>query len=208
MYPDPRDGRTAIQEFDGANANGQPIRLSLVPNAPGKSQRNPFDSIDRPARSLFDRVDESERRRRAGALDDDDEGEQRPSNSRRSNVSKPAPDYIDRYVPGQQDNDDMVDTDTNRRPGSSRQPRRSPRRDSRGRGGRRPGQRRPQHDPRDADGHLVVQGRPRKTAEELDAEMTDYWNGQKGDAAASTAKPAEGKGNGVNPLDGDIDMEV
>jgi hypothetical protein len=38
--------------------------------------------------------------------------------------------------------------------------------------------------------------------------MTDYWNGQKGDAAASTAKPAEGKGNGVNPLDGDIDMEV
>jgi THO complex subunit 4 len=210
VYSDIRDARTAIQEFDGANANGQPIRLSLVPNVPNnnKSQRNPFDSIDRPARSLFDRVDESERRRRAGATDNDDEPndqhqnqQQQQSRPRRSNVSRPAPDHIDRYIPGQ-GNDDV-----DRGPTSGRRPRSSPRRDNRGRGSRRPGQ---QRQGRDSDGHAIVQGRPRKTAEELDDEMTDYWNGQQGDGAAASEAPVkgEGKGNSVNPLDGDIDMDV
>jgi hypothetical protein len=45
---------------------------------------------------------------------------------------------------------------------------------------------------------LLVQGRPRKTAEELDAEMTDYWNG--GEAGNGTKR--------VNAPDGDIDMDA
>ena len=60
MYPDARDARAAIEQFDGANANGQPITLALVP--PPRS-----------ARSLFERVDGAERRRRAAAATTDDE---------------------------------------------------------------------------------------------------------------------------------------
>jgi THO complex subunit 4 len=175
VYYDTRDARTAVQEFDGANANGQPIKLTFVPNGPNKP-RNPFDNVERPTRSLFDRVE-----RRTGNISE----EERPS--RRTNTNRPPPDNVDRYVPGE---------------GQGERERRSPRRDvrdSRGRGGRRPGQRRPREQ-RDADGHLIVQGRPRKTAEELDEEMSDYW-GKKQDEA-----PENGKA--VNPLDGDIDMDV
>jgi THO complex subunit 4 len=170
VYSDVRDARTAIQEFDGANANGQPIKLSLVPNGPSRPSRNPFDTAERPARSLFDRVDDSERRRRAGGSDDE-----RPS--RRSNVARPAPDHIDRYVPGQGGGDR----------------RRSPRRNT-DRGGRRPGQRRPK-EPKDVEGHAIVGGRPRKTAEELDAEMDSYFTKQNADEGAA-------KG------DDDIDMDI
>ncbi|MCJ1404384.1 hypothetical protein MMC11_007609, partial [Xylographa trunciseda] len=50
-YSSVAHARTAIREFDGANANGQPIRLSLLPSGPsGGPQgtrdgavRNPFD---------------------------------------------------------------------------------------------------------------------------------------------------------------------
>jgi len=169
VYADTRDARTAIQEFDGANANGQPIKLSMVPNGPAKPARNPFDTAERPARSLFDRVDDSERRRRAGESEDD-------RSYRRSNVSKPAPENIDRYVPGE----------NNGR-------RRSPRRNT-DRGSRRPGQRRPRDSQKDPEGHLVVGGRPRKTAEELDAEMDNYFS-----------KPNAEEGV---KLDDDIDMDI
>jgi len=181
VYMDIRDARTAIQEFDGANANGQPIRLTLVPNAPTKP-RNPFDNVERPSRSLYERIDDSERRRRAAPESEDE----RPS--RRSNVARPPPEHIDRYIPGE---------DNGAR-------RRSPRRDGRGRGrgSRIPGQRR-QRDDKDVEGHPIVQGRPRKTAEELDAEMTDYWNGQQAEAANGNAAPTS-----VNRLDGDIDMDI
>lgn len=178
VYFDSRDARTAVQEFDGANANGQPIKLTLVPSGPNKP-RNPFDNVERPTRSLFDRVE-----RRTGG----DSEEERPS--RRTNTRRPPPENVDRYVPGQGDS---------REPSDRRSPRRDAR-DGRGRGGRRPGQRRPR-EARDTDGHLIVQGRPRKTAEELDDEMSDYWGKKQGDAA-----PENGKA--VNPLDGDVDMDI
>jgi THO complex subunit 4 len=175
IYSDVRDARTAIQEFDGANANGQPIKLSLVPNGPAKPARNPFDTAERPSRSLFDRIDDSERRRRVGESD-----EEPPS--RRSNVSKPPPDHIDRYVPGQ---------DANRQ-------RRSPR-GTNDRGSRRPGQRRQREGAKDAEGHMIVQGRPRKTAEELDAEMDNYW-GDNTNANEENGAPANG--------DEDVEMDI
>lgn len=46
----------------------------------------------------------------------------------------------------------------------------------------------------------MVGGRPRKTAEELDAEMADYWGG-KGDAG----NEAETNGGEAG---GDIDMDI
>ncbi|KAK7745274.1 hypothetical protein SLS53_002769 [Cytospora paraplurivora] len=52
-YESYHDARAAIKDFDGANANGQPIRLSIVPP---HRQRNPFDSAVVPGRPLAERV--------------------------------------------------------------------------------------------------------------------------------------------------------
>jgi len=196
-YPDSRDARAAIQEFDGANANGQPIRLTLIPNGPAARPRNPFDTVERPSRSLFDRIDHSERRRRAPATDSDSSPP-----PRRSNVAKPAPDNIDRYVPGQNS--------------SASRRRSSPHRNDSDRGGRRPGQRREraprERGPRkDAEGHEIVGGRPRKTQEELDAEMADYWGGDGAgaeDHAAQNDSHAAQNDPPVANLDGDVDMDI
>lgn len=45
-YNRANDARTAIAEFDGANAKGQPIRLTLVASGPGRRGRNPFDNVE------------------------------------------------------------------------------------------------------------------------------------------------------------------
>ncbi|KAF3360528.1 Proteasome component C1 [Verticillium dahliae VDG1] len=58
-YEHPDDARQAIREFDGANANGQPIRLSIVPNGRDsrtRGGRNPFDTAVMPGRPLADRI--------------------------------------------------------------------------------------------------------------------------------------------------------
>ncbi|KAF2663233.1 RNA-binding domain-containing protein [Microthyrium microscopicum] len=168
VLPDARYARAAIEEFDGANANGQPIRISLVSNLP-EARR----TAERQPPSILERIAANERRNRVGADSDDD-------NPRRSNVQRAAPDNIDRYVPGQ--NGGAPRNDSRRR---------SPRRNDRGT--RRPGQRR-QPAPRersDTEGHALVGGRPRKTAEELDAEMADYWGGGGEGATEGAATTAE-----------------
>ena len=207
------DARKAIREFDGANAKGQPIRLELLPpSAPaaGRSEPrtrrdNPFDRVENP-KSLFDRVEAPkgrERRARSASPDENrglsgkrnGEGRDPTSRDRRSDVSKPAPDGIDRYVPGLDEG------------------RSSSRRGFGGReGGRRPGERKERasvRDGKDPDGHRLVNGRPRKTQEELDAEMEDYWGkaanadnatSTNGATAASSTAPATTAG------DEDIDM--
>lgn len=169
------DARTAIREFDGANAKGQPIRLTLVPSSGGRRERNPFDYVERPKGSLFDRI-ERPRDRDARSLspgsDSQDVGggsrrRQGRRGGRRSDVSKPPPEHIDRYVPGQ----------------------RSPVR--RGGSGRRQGERRDGRNRTDTSGRSVANGRPRKTQEELDQEMDDYWGTAStgaGPATAATAK--------------------
>lgn len=200
-YSSVADARTAIKEFDGANAKGQPIRLTLLPSGPGGGRGppagrrdNPFDRVENP-RSLFDRVEAPKDRRggyrSASPSDDDSYGEgagdnsrrrglrRGPTRDRRSDVSKPAPENIDRYVPGQSGG-------------------RSPRQRSSGReGGRRPGERRERGGGRGGrgarsergDGDVrMVNGRPRKTQEELDAEMEDYWDNA--NAHSSEAKVA------------------
>lgn len=163
------DAKTAINEFNGANAKGQPIRLTIIPGTGGRRDRNPFDNIERAKGSLFDRV---ERPRDSRSLspesDSADDGGRRHQRgrrggqrTRRSDVSKPPPDNIDRYVPGQSQRSPI------RRNGDGR--RRGPRRD---RG--------------DASGSSRGNARPRKTQEELDQEMDDYFAGN-GNAGAGAA---------------------
>ena len=152
----------AIREFDGANAAGQPIRLTLLLTAPSvdlirgraTAVRNPFDTAVRPGRSLFDRVEMPRTSRHSGGRS----RSRSPGAPRRTDTSKPPPDGVDRYVPPA---------------GASRRRRsrtRSPRRRSPiyNRGGRSRGEERER-------GPRMVNGRPRKTQEELDREMEDYW---------------------------------
>lgn len=200
-YEDVRDAKDAIADFNGANAHGQPIRLSLLPSA--RPARNPFDTAERPARSLFDRIESNGRRGRSASPDRERERGPRTRDTRR-----PAPENIDRYVPGEDSG-----RDDNRRG-----PRRSPTRRGRGeRGGRRgdrggdrdsrrPGERR--REPRtDEDGRPIVGGRPRKTAEELDDEMNDYWGkNNTTEAAPSNGQQEQPVAQAAAPLDDDIDM--
>ncbi|KAI9772741.1 MAG: hypothetical protein M1840_000336 [Geoglossum simile] len=170
------DARAAIRDYDGANANGQPIRLTLVSNpTPPARPRNPFDTAQKPSRSLFDRITGPATTRSRSYSPD-------RSSIRHSDVSKPPPGHIDRYVPGQRTRSPMP-------------PRRG------GGGGRRPGARRDERER--GSGRLGKDGRPRKTQEELDAEMEDYF-GSKGDDEASAATD-----NGVVATavaDGDVEM--
>ncbi|CEJ60262.1 hypothetical protein PMG11_08843 [Penicillium brasilianum] len=154
------DAHESIREFDGANAKGQPIRLSLVPG------RRPERNADR--NTLFDRVERPGRDSRSLSPGGDQaaDGSRR---GRRSDVSKPAPDGIDRYTPG------------------TRQ--RSPRRGGGRRGGRDNRDTRDNRDNRgrnERGGRRTGDARPRKTQEELDQEMDDYWGGN--NAAAETAE--------------------
>ncbi|KAK8137818.1 hypothetical protein PG984_001198 [Apiospora sp. TS-2023a] len=173
------DAREAIREFDGANAKGQPIRLSIMPSAP---RRNPFDSAYMPGRSLADRITAPAGRSRS------------LSPNRYSNRDRD----VDRYAPA------------GRSGGRSRSPMRRNRRGGEGRGGadrgRRPGARREAREKDDRDGgeRKARGGRPKKTAEELDAEMADYFG--PGEAPLATSAPTDvAPAHDAAALD-DIDM--
>ncbi|KAH0538702.1 hypothetical protein FGG08_004719 [Glutinoglossum americanum] len=170
------DARAAIRDYDCANANGQPIRLTLMSNStPAARPRNPFDTAQKPSRSLFDRISDPATRSRSLSPD-------RNPFIRHSDVSKPPPGHIDRYIPGQR----------------TRSP--FPARRGGGTGGRRPGSRRDEKEK--GSGRLGKDGRPRKTQEELDAEMEDYFGGKdEGEGIAET-----GNSIGTATADGDVDM--
>lgn len=168
----------AVREFDGANAKGQPIRLTILPLAPKPRRDNPFDKAENP-KSIFDRVETGNGRGRGRSQSpvDDDRYDSRnssrrlargaPRSDRRTDPARHTPENVDRYTPGEGR-----------------------------RGGRRPGERR-ERPPR-SEGRPGA--RPKKTAEELDAEMDDYFANAKdtnGGAATETRKS-------VN--DDDIDM--
>ncbi|KAE8381426.1 RNA-binding domain-containing protein [Aspergillus bertholletiae] len=188
-YARASDARTAISEFDGANAKGQPIRVTLVSMGGGRRDRNPFDNVEKPKGSLFDRV-ERPRARDSRSLspgsghESGDDGARRRRGRRggggryrRSDVSKPAPDHIDRYVPGQ----------------------RSP-------------ARRPTNGRRQGENRRAPTTRPKKTQEELDQEMDDYWgtaNTGSGtvDKETVAAEPQQvASATTAAPGDDDIDM--
>lgn len=169
-YEDKEDAAEAIKQFDGANANGQPIRLTALSSGPS---RNPFDTAVMPGKPLSERISAPGGRSRS------------LSPHRRYDEEDAARRGIDRYVPG----------------GGSRS--RSPMPPRRGAGGRRPGARR--EGGRDQDSARGGRGgrgggaraertntpRPKKTQEELDAEMEDYFNANGGAAEPAAEAAAE-----------------
>ncbi|MCJ1375987.1 hypothetical protein MMC20_007225 [Loxospora ochrophaea] len=177
-YESIADARLSIREFDGANAHGQPIRLTLLPSAVdgarGRGEvRNPFDYAVKPGRSLFERVEEP----RSGS--GRDKRSRSPTGQRRSDTRKPPPEGVDRYVPGG-------------RRSRSRSPPRRGQRGARDRG---------------ADsGRRAANGRARKTQDDLDKEMDDYF-GTKGDSTGvAQANGAVTAVSAAVPGDGDVEM--
>lgn len=167
-YVHAEDAPKAVREFNGANAVGQPIRLSLAPPSSSKPVRNPFDFVEKPARSLFERI---------GPIGDKNRGGRRGRSA--SPDSRPSRPDVDRYVPRER----RASRSPIRRRGTPRESGRRPgaRREESGRGGRggRGGIRGGRGD---GEGRAATQGRPKKTAEELDAEMDNYWGGAGGSA--------------------------
>ena len=147
-----------------------------IPTGPSGGRRN-FETI-KSSRPLAERITVAPGYRSRSA-----------SPIRHSDTSKPPPSNVDRYVPGQ-----------NRR---SRSP--VPRR----REGRRPGARRERGE-RGGGGRAERgdkfgrDGRPKRTQEELDAEMEDYWgakdNGTKENGVETETAAAHAE------VEGDIDM--
>ncbi|KAK3383797.1 hypothetical protein B0T24DRAFT_715635 [Lasiosphaeria ovina] len=192
-YESNSDATKAIREYNGANAAGQPIRLTLMPTGP---RRNPFDSAVVPGRSLAERITVPA-------------GRSRSLSPRRESDEEAARKGTDRY-----------------RPAAKASRSRSPlpaRRGPRDGGGRRPGARREGGGDRGSErgrrgggggergGDRTREGRdgrPRKTQEELDAEMEDYFGG--GAAQQADAGPAAGSsGNAAGaraPVEDDVDM--
>ena len=211
-YEDPRDARVAVHEFDGANANGQPIRLTQLSAGSGGGARRGqpaeggslFDRIEKPSRSMFDRIDSSDDvgapRRRGG-------GGRREDRSYRPRKGLRVPEGVDRYEPGGRDSRSPMPC---RRGGGRERGGRRPgaRREESGRGGGRGGKR--------EDGKPAGGPRPKKTAEELDAEMEDYFGGggggNGGGAEAGNGNAQQQNGGGSAPAapaavgDDDIDM--
>ncbi|KAL2136028.1 hypothetical protein VTI74DRAFT_5764 [Chaetomium olivicolor] len=164
-YESHRDATQAIREFDGANAAGQPIRITLLPSGP---RRNPFDTAIVPGRPLAERITVPE-------------GRSRSLSPRRESDEEAARRGVDRYRPRGGNGGGSGRLSRSRSPvgGGGR------RRD--GGGGRRPGARR--------DGGGGRRGgergaRPKKTQEELDAEMEDYFAG--GGAGGNAQQQEEG----------------
>lgn len=194
-YEDPRDARAAVAEFNGQNANGQPIKLTMLPTAPAAASRGTlFERVERPSRSLFDRIEGGQDSRGDSR---EDFGRRRRNRSESPRRRSPLPANVDRYVPRAPRSRSPIKRrgtprESGRRPGQGRE-------DS-GRGGRR--------GRTDDDGRPLVGGRPRKTAEELDAEMEDYWGSKKdgGGKANGAGGASNGAATASAPAEDDIDM--
>ncbi|KAI1133682.1 hypothetical protein F5Y10DRAFT_3454 [Nemania abortiva] len=154
-YESRDDALDAIREFNGANAKGQPIRMTIVASAP---RRNPFDTAQMPGRPLAERIT------RPRSLSPNDRG-------------------IDRYVP-----------EGGRRSHSPRPRRR----------GRRAGARR-ENGGENARQPAGRDGRPKKTQEELDAEMEDYFD-KTSRNVTGTAGTTTGANESTAQATDDVDM--
>ena len=125
----------------------------------------------------MDEIEQDDYSRQNSRRDNRREPRGEPRGDRRSNVARPPPENIDRYVPGQNG-------------------RSSSRRD-----GRRPGERRE----RKPEERTKGQPRPKKTQEELDAEMEDYWNNNSGGQGNDSNAAKPGNASTAVGVD-DIDM--
>lgn len=148
-----------------------------------RARRNPFDTVVS-SRPLAERIT----MRRATS----------ESPIRHSDVSKPPPDGVDRYIPGRGSRSPLP---ARRREGGNGGGRRD---------GRRPGARRERGERNGNAGkreNLARDGRPRKTQEELDAEMEDYFGGGGGGGGGENGDMGvSANGNGV--VEDDIEMAL
>ncbi|KAK4205316.1 hypothetical protein QBC40DRAFT_190391 [Triangularia verruculosa] len=184
-YQSSHDASQAIKEFDGANAAGQPIRLTLMPTGP---RRNPFDTAINP-RPLAERITVPS-------------GRSRSLSPHRQSDEEAARRGIDRYRPGASRSRSPMPP--RRREGGGQ----GGRRQGGGGGGRRErgGGRREGGGGR-GEGERSER-RTKKTQEELDAEMDDYFGGGGGGGAQQndSAPAANGGAVAQEQNDGDIDM--
>ncbi|VBB72509.1 Putative protein of unknown function [Podospora comata] len=176
-YQSSHDAAQAIKEFDGANAAGQPIRLTMMPTGP---RRNPFDTAINP-RPLAERITVPS-------------GRSRSLSPHRQSDEEAARKGIDRYRPGASRSRSPMPPRRRegggggrRQGGGGRRERGGGRRDDGGRGGGEKSER-----------------RPKKTQEELDAEMEDYFGG--GGAQQNDPASAANGAAAQQQTDGDIDM--
>lgn len=151
--------------------------------------RNPFDTAVKPGRSLFERIEEPNGRAVGRSRS------RSPGAPRRTDVTKPPPEGVDRYIPSA--------SGSRRRRSRTRSPRRrSPvsrnRSPIRGRG-------RGRGEDRER-GQMMVNGRPRKTQKELDKEMEDYWGSTKANGEANEGQQEQVPAAVVE--DDDIEMII
>ncbi|RKF56441.1 putative rna binding protein [Golovinomyces cichoracearum] len=130
--------KRAIQEFDGANAKGQPIHLISIPSGPSGGRRNAAPGR---SRSIFDRI----------------------TVANRSPPSKSGYESSEMNSRTQRRHDRSISVNHTNSRGPKPHRRESRRTGERNNGGHR-GER------------LARDNRPKKTQEELDAEMDEYWN--------------------------------
>ncbi len=180
-YEAAEDARAAVREFDGAKAKGQVIRLAIVGGGRGGGRSQP--GTLGAGRPLAERIT----RPRGEDGGEDEDGDEDDS---RTSLAAAARHNIDRYVPGAGSNG-----------GGSRShshSRSSPRPGRRREGGRRPGERRGGDGNNSSSSNNNNNGgtngsnrRPRKTQEELDAEMADYFVAGSAAAAPAAVAPAD-----------------
>ncbi|KAK6359918.1 hypothetical protein TWF696_001045 [Orbilia brochopaga] len=172
LYSNPDEAMLAVDQFDGANAKGQPIRVKIAP-LQGGGRRGGGPPAANEGRSLFERV--------AGTPQDvetDESGRRSPRRLPR-NVAEMRQNAkelgIDRYIPGERNGP------------RDQRPRRG------GHGGAGGGERERHRGGRGGGGHGrgdrsgSGMNRQRKTAEELDAEMNDYWTANGGESTVQSA---------------------
>lgn len=178
------DAQEAIRQFDGANANGMalPARSRAVTLPLTRCSGQPIRLTLLPSRNPFDTA-VMPGRPLADRITAPSGRSRSLSPRRYIDEEDAARKGIDRYIPG----------------GGSRSRSPAPPR----RGGRRPGARREAY-AKDEQSTRGVRGnpRPKKTQEELDAEMEDYFGG--GSAAAPERDPA----NGNAPAAGNDDIDM
>lgn len=204
LYSSPDEAMLAVDQFDGANAKGQPIRVKIAAQQSGgrggRGGRGDRDGRDvgrdggpaNEGRSLFERVS-------GGPQETDLEAADRKARATR-NVSEMRLNAkelgIDRYIPGERNG--SRDRRPPRRGGMGGERERH-RGDRGGRGDRGDRRGRGEHGGGgggrgEKSGGAGGANRPRKTAEELDAEMNDYWGAEGGDSTVTSAFAPGGDG--------------
>ncbi|EPS37896.1 hypothetical protein H072_8517 [Dactylellina haptotyla CBS 200.50] len=198
IYSSPDEAMLAVDQFDGANAKGQPIRVKIASFQQGGGRRGGGGGPPNEGRSLFERVSggpqgpEVDESGRPLPRRDNQAVQSRNVQEMRQNARELG---IDRYIPGERNG--SRDRRGPPRRGGMGGERERHRGDRGGRGGRGGGGR----GGRNNEGEEKTGGtnRPRKTAEELDAEMNDYW-GAAGDSTVTSAFAPGGDGVAGAPL--------